>query len=352
MALDIANKNTVGRVAGKAVLFIGNRCRGWSQDQWAYAARVARAAQIDTICAKVANGTEKWYGTKENLIAIYKEVAFQGCGFIPMIYSYGPAISSDFVDGECAVLTEMQEAISETQENGIGFACADLEQEYNGRIDAAQRFSAAMQNKHLLYLTSWADPRDQNWTNILNILRNCFNAFIPQAYNNYLSSTEYQQVAQDICIQSGVDLSYEFGSANDPAAIARTAVTHGQTTIWMWEYSFLGPYRSNVSGVIEAVKGVQIPASDPVSPPQPTQNPVLPPVPTQKMASITFREGDSLSGNVINEAHTLGFEGSTWQDLYASVKQHLDEVAQAHGQADSQSGNDIYIGDTITFPVR
>ncbi len=347
MSLDVANQQNTGRIAGKTVLFIGNECRYWTLDKWAYAARVAHSLGIDSISAKLMNGTQKWYGTPANLVAIYKTVAANGCGFIPFGYCYGPLYGIDFVNAECAVLAEMQEAIASTQPDGIGFVCADLETEWNGRVDAAQRFNAAMQNKHLLYLTSWANPGQQAWEGVLNVLRGCINAYIPQAYNDYLSSAEYQQVAQDICIQSAVDLSYEFGDNNHPATIAQNAIAHGQTTVWIWEWVFLGSFKQNIWGVVQAMKGVHIDPV-PVPTPQPAPQPTSPPQPTT--TTYEFQNCDTMDGTVWGHARDAGFKGDAAQ-LVADVLPQLDHFAVVRGHPNSNNGNLIWAGDTITFPI-
>ena len=346
--LNITNQQHAGRIAGKTVLFIGNECRYWTPEAWAYVAQVAFNLGIATISAKLMNGTQKWYGTPEKLIAISKIVTSHGVGFIPFGYCYGPAYGLDFVDAECAVLIEMQEAISSTQPDGIGFVCADLETEWNGRVDAAERFNAAMQNKHLLYLTSWANPGAQNWIGVLNVLRSCINAYIPQAYNDYLASAEYQQVSQDICIQDAVDLSYEFGGNNHPAQIAQTAIAHGHTTVWMWEWVFVGTYRQNLDAVIQVMKGASVsPVPQPVPVPTPRPAPVPPP-PVPQVHTYTIRSGNNF-GAIYKSLRNAGTISYGYAQFYQENIGRLDTAARARGYRNSNNANLIFPGTQLVY---
>jgi hypothetical protein len=335
MTIDTQNQIHAGRVVGRTVLFIGNECRGWSPADFANAARVARSLGIDTLSPKRLDGTVRWYNTPQQLQDEYRAVTAQGCGYLPFAYCYGPRFGLDFVNAECAVLAEMQAALGALQSDGIGFVCADLEAEWNGRVDAAQRFNAAMQNKHLLYLTSWANPGSQAWTGVLNILRGCINAYVPQAYSDYLGTVEYQQISQDLCIQTAVDLSQEFG-ANHPVQIAQQAVNHGQTTLWMWDYSFLGAQRSNAQGVVQVARAIQLPDQPPDSTPtpQPTQ-------PAQR--TYTVQLGDNLSGI----AAKLGI--ADWHTLYSENEQTIEDAAHAHGHSNSNGGNLIFADTVLTY---
>jgi LysM domain len=297
MTLDIQNQIHAGRIVGRTVLIIGNECANWTPADFAYAARVVRGLGVDTIAAKRVDGTVRRYGTRQSLLAEIDAVHAAGCGYLPWSYHYGPRFGLDFVAQECAVLTEMQETTAERQPDGIGFACADLEVEWNGRTDAAARFNAAMQNKHMLYLTSWANPGSQAWLGVLNVLRGCINAYVPQAYTDYLNTEEYQQLSPDLCIQTAVDLSQEFGP-NHPVQNAQVAVNHGQTSIWMWEWSMLGAQRANAQGVVQVAKMSQLPS---------TQTPVPSP-PAQH--TYIVQPGDNLSAI----ASKLGI--ADWHTLY------------------------------------
>jgi len=313
------NKNNVGRIAGKTVLFIGIECRNWSVEQFAQAAREARALGIDTISPKRLDGTVRWYGTPQHLQEEAKAVNAAGCGYLPFAYCYGPRFGLGFVNEECAVLTEMQDAMGALQPDGIGFVCADLEIEYNGQVEAAKRFNAAMQNKHLLYLTSWADPQWQSWAGVLNELRGCINCYIPQSYNDQLNNLERIQVPNDLVVQVAVDVSYEFGGGNHPVVIAQQRAALGDTTVWIWDYSFLGSFRSNVSGVVQAMSGVKLVGDAPQSVPAPAPTPAQP-APIQER-TVTVEPGDSLS--VI--AQRVYNNGNEWGKIFDANRDKISD---------------------------
>ena len=65
-------------VAGKVVLFIGTECRTWSIEDFANAARNARAMGVDTISPKRLDGGIRWYGDaswlREERAAVLEEL--------------------------------------------------------------------------------------------------------------------------------------------------------------------------------------------------------------------------------------------------------------------------------------
>lgn len=224
------------QLVGKVALFIGNECRDWQPAQFGAAARSARSLGVDTIVPKRSNGTEKWYGDPGRLKAEYAATTAAGCGYLPMSYNYGPRFGLDFVNAECDVLLEMTNAIGEAR-GGEGFACADLEAEWDGQVAAAERFTTCMQGKPgFLFLTTWADPDQQNWDAVTRALLPVVNMWIPQQYNGWLAAQEWElNRLGEPNIAPAIDLTQEFGN-NDQLAIANQAKQRGHSTIWLWEY--------------------------------------------------------------------------------------------------------------------
>lgn len=240
---------------GRVVLFVANEAKGLDAAALAGVARQSRVLGVDTLCVKRADGGIKWYGTPGQLEAEYKAVTAAGCGYVPMIYEYGPRFGTKQIDAEVSVILEMTEAISQAR-GAEGFIIGDKEIEYNNQPSAAHHFADLMIGKPGLYgLTTWADPDQQLWDQVVSALLPVVNGWIPQAYNNWLSA----QISEDIRlgelnIQPAIDLSQEFG-ANNQYAIASQAKGRGESAIWLWEYTLMQAQRQLVQNLARMMKG-------------------------------------------------------------------------------------------------
>ncbi len=315
--------------AGKVVLFIGTECRTWSLDDFAKAARNARAMGVDTISPKRLDGGIRWYGDVGRLREERAAVLAEGCGYLPFAYCYGPRFGEAQIADECALLAEMMAA-------NDGCVCADMEVEWNGRVAEAERFAALMRPvAGQLYLTSWADPQQQDWAGVTRALAPCVNAWVPQQYDNWLAAQEAQLVALgETCIQPALDLTSEFG-ANDPFALAQAATAHGHTTLWLWEY--LPALRNpNLTRSLAAAMGHGLASGAPVTLPAPQRPP--------RERIYVVRSGDSLA------ALATRLNLPNWYaDLYLPNRALIEATAQAHGQRDSHDGALIYPGEALKY---
>jgi hypothetical protein len=306
-------------ITGKVVLFIGVECARWSVMDFARAAKAARAMGVDTIAPKRLDGGIPWYATAAHLREERAAVLDEGCGYLPFAYCYGPRFGSKQIVEECRLLAEMMDA-------NDGAVCADMEIEWNGRTADAIHFATLMRPvPGFLYVTSWADPYQQDWSGVTRALAPCVNAWVPQQYTNWLAARESQLIALgETCIQPALDLTTEFG-ANDPLALARQARSHGHTTIWLWEYQ---PALSRQDYVrsIAAVMG------DPTPPPAPAPR------------TYTVQPGDTLT----SIAHKLGLPH--WRTtLYNLNRDAIEAAARAHGQPNSHNGDLIYPGEILRY---
>lgn len=217
---------------GHALLFIGNECKSWSLVQFADAAKRAHALGFDGIVPKRADGAIKWYS---NLSAEKQAVEAQGVKFIPFLYAYGPKFGNAQIERECAVIAEMQAVCN-------GVCVCDMETEWNGNVVAAKYFAERMtkQPANTLIISTWGDPVQQRWTDIVQVLNPIVAAWWPQLYSNWLAS-QYHQFSDlpvpSMCIHPTIDLSNEAG-VNDPVAITKALVSRGCSTISVWEYGF------------------------------------------------------------------------------------------------------------------
>ncbi|HEX8733186.1 MAG TPA: hypothetical protein VF725_14130 [Ktedonobacterales bacterium] len=324
-----ANCAKATEVAGKVVLFIGTECRTWSIGDLARAARNARALGVDTISPKRLDGGIPWYGGAARLREERAAVLAEGCGYLPFAYCYGPRFGEAQIADECRLLAEMMEA-------NDGSVCADMEVEWNGRVADAERFCALMRPVDgLLYVTSWSDPRQQDWLGVTRALAPCVNAWVPQQYDNWLFAQEQQLVdVGETCIQPALDLTGEFG-ANDPFALAQRARTRGHTTLWLWEYqpALRNP---NLTRSIAAAMGKPLASAAPVTLPAP-QRPA-------RQRIYVVRAGDTLS------AIATRLNLPNWYaDLYLPNRATIEAAAKAHGQPGSHDGALIYPGESLTY---
>lgn len=232
---------------GAVVLFIGVECKDWTPQEFADAAKFARAHGVDTICPKRADGSIKWYNTPEQLAAERAAVLAEGCGYLPFTYCYGPRFGTQQVHDECAVLAE----IMAHNDNCV---CADLEAEWDGQPEAGQLFSNLMRPiPGLLYLTTWADPLNQNFP--VRQIAACVNAWIPQDYDNWLVACEQQQIGVGMSIRfAALDLTQEFGP-NNVAGNAAAMKARGHLSMWLWEYAVAVNNPGLLDEAVHAFKG-------------------------------------------------------------------------------------------------
>ena len=316
-------------VAGKVTLFIGTECRTWSIEDFAKAARNARAMGVDTISPKRLDGGIRWYGDVGRLREERAAVLAEGCGYLPFAYCYGPRFGDAQIADECRLLAEIMAA-------NDGAVCADMEVEWNGRVAEAERFAALMRPvAGMLYLTSWADPQQQDWAGVTRALAPCVNAWVPQQYTNWLAAQEGQLSALgETCVQPALDLTGEFG-ANDPFALARQARARGHTSLWLWEYqpALRNP---NLTRSIAAAMGNPLASGAPVTLPAPQRPP--------RQRAYIVRAGDTLS------AIATRLNLPNWYaDLYLPNRALIEATAQAHGQPGSRDGALIYPGESLRY---
>lgn len=319
----MTNCARAGAITGKVVLFIGVECARWSVMDFARAAKAAREMGVDTIAPKRLDGGIPWYATAARLREERAAVLAEGCGYLPFAYCYGPRFGAKQVVEECSLLAEMMDA-------NEGAVCADMEIEWNGRTADAVHFATLMRPvPGFLYVTTWADPYQQDWSGVTRALAPCVNAWVPQQYNNWLAARESQLIALgQSCIQPALDLTTEFG-ANDPLAIARQARERGRDAIWLWEYQ---PALART----DYVRSIAAMMGDP--------NPPAPPPPGPRSRVYTVQPGDTLA----SIARRLVLPD--WRvSLYERNRATIEATARAHGQPDSHNGDLIYPGERLRY---
>ena len=321
---------------GKTLLFIGNECHAWTINDFVRAARNARAMGIDTIVPKRADGMLRWFANLKQIEAERQATLDQGCGYIPFIYSYGPQFGEAQIAGECTLLAELQDA-------NDGMVVCDMEVEWNGRSDAAERFTQYVRQhpQHTLIVTTWADPIQQNWQGVIRALLPAVTAWWPQQYSTWLAAQTHQFIDLGAtCIHPCVDLLGEFG-ANDPLNIASSAMAAGHTSLGIWEY-ISACQNPTLVRAITAVMGKHLTSTQPVTLPNPpeTSHPKI------QWKHYTLLSGDTL-GSIAQKLHIANW----YQDLYLPNAAMLNRIAQAHGYPDSRNGSLIFPGTELIYPV-
>ncbi len=339
--------------AGKTVIFVGNESEFWGAADIAAAARRARGLGIDSLCVKRADGTRKWYSGPEQIAAEYKAAHDVGAGYIPFMYCYGPRFGMNFINEECAVLREMQRAVASAEPTGTGFACADMEIEWDNNPLAAQRFCSLMQNNSsLLYITTWADPIQQGWMEVARRLNPCADAWVPQQYNDWLAAQGHQLAeASPKPILPAVDVTNEFG-ANHPVSIAQTAAQRSPASVWLWEYMPAMANRQLTQNIVAALRnssvsvgenGAAAGSSDGSSGVVPAPSSQNPPKKTPAERIYIVQPGDTLIG--IAEK----FDVASWRSVYAANRDVIETVARRRGYANSRNGDIIFPGERLVI---
>jgi hypothetical protein len=214
------------QITGQHLLFLGISTYSWSLDQFRQAAQFAKQHDVDCLLVKVADGGNIWFSI-DGWHSIKNAINAEGVGAIPYAYCYGNKFG--------AINTEIE--IMRSYLNDGGIFCADMEEEYNGRVDWANLVCSKLQGTQGCFMVStWADPSLQNWQGVIAALAPCTTVFMPQQYNNYLATFWGEFGANGATwLQPTVDLTQEFG-ANDPVAISGAAAGQGHTAISVWSY--------------------------------------------------------------------------------------------------------------------
>lgn len=347
---------------GQKLLFVGLESFSWGVADVAKAAQNARALGFDTLIFKAADGQNRWYNSVNDLVAKRNACLNQGVGCMFYTYMYGPRFGALQVQVEAAIAKEICD-------NCGGMVVLDLEAEWNGQGGSAALLASYLKsfNGDIL-VTTFADPAEQNWVEVLKQLAPYVSAWMPQVYTNFLDHAE-----QEFQSDASIDLRKVFPvlniaglfDQNNPALILADAVQRGQQSYAVWEYSamlsninlvktllaLLPKGSINLSGPV-----VSAPTTSPVVTVQPhptASNPVTAPVslPNQgtspiRYAKYTIVDGDTLE-KVAEKLHITNW----YQDLFLPNRVTLDNVAKSHGQANSNNGSLIYSGTVLDYPV-
>lgn len=322
---------------GKKILYIGTETYSWAVTDFAKAARNARAMGFDTICPKRLDGTIKWYHTKDHLLLERNAVLSEGVGYLPFAYSYAPIFNT--IGAEVAAWQEIASV-------NDGLVVIDLEAEWNGQTGYAQQLVQALHGfSGDIIATTWGDPKEQAWMNLVSLLDPVISAWSPQQYTDWLVAQEQAEwTAERTKLFPSLDISGEFGGATHPIDNAKAAYTNKHPTIFLWEYLYALSNPELIKGVL-AFFGANVPNVNPT----PTPNP---PTPIKKVQWVTYiiQPGDSLFG-IVAMLQEKKLSNTTIAALYAANKTVIENVAKQHGYPGSNNGALIFPGTQIVYPA-
>jgi len=234
----------IAEMTGKHLLFLGIGTQAWSLPQFVEAAKFAHLHHVDSLLVKFADGGNVWYGGIDGFRRIRDAIKLQGVGVIPYMYSYGNTFSA--LESELNLLAEY------LQDNGV--VCANMEREWEGKVDWASHMSERLKTVPGVFLVStFGAPDLHDWGGVIHALSPRVDAYMPQQYTNYLASC-WQQFAQSgaQCLQPTIDLSQEFTEPNDPIANTKAAYSQGHTALSVWHYDFAVEKPDLLDGVFQA----------------------------------------------------------------------------------------------------
>jgi hypothetical protein len=223
----MATAADIAKATGKRLLFLGVDTINWSIAQFQDAARFARAHGIDSLLIKVGEGTWTWYGGLSGWENIKHAIQAEGVGAIAYFYSKGNTL------GGLAGEIELYKAYMQAD----GILCIDMEVEWNGDVASAQTLAAALQPvPGMLLISTWADPSEQAWSDVIRALAPATDVFMPQQYNDYLAGFwgEFANDGASFLIPT-IILDQSFG-VNHPVTIAQSAASQGHPAISIWYY--------------------------------------------------------------------------------------------------------------------
>jgi LysM repeat protein len=278
--------------SGRVVLYINQvDSRTATPERVGEWARFARSLGADSISPKVGEGNDMWFAYAD--VGRFRAAALaEGCGYIPFWYS----LANEDIEEEARQLLALQAA---NDHAGISI---DMEDTWNGQDARARAYAAALTPAYAagpIYISTWADPAQQNWDGVIAALSPVVDCFCPQEYSNWLAwaATQEWHLSPDR-LQPQIDLTQgEFGAEN-AVSIALAARAQGHRAIWLWEDAAAAKNPALARQVVAAF-------NDSAPPP--------PPAPAAPRRYVV-RPGDTLSGIA---RHFYG-NAALWPRIFAA----------------------------------
>ncbi len=210
---------------GVLPLFIGVESESWSYGQFTDVTIRAKSVGATSLLVKVADGTDVWYGGINGVKNVLSTIKTAGLNAIPYTYCYGNTYGG--LTGEINILSTLL--------SNFGIAIADIETEFNNQPSWAASMNLTLSKvPGILGITTWANPNQQQWQNVLTELKPCVNFWLPQVYTDYLASiykTQYNQFA--VTYYPVLNLGTDFGPNN----VGKIAIDATSEVLALWEYA-------------------------------------------------------------------------------------------------------------------
>jgi hypothetical protein len=196
-----------------------------------------------------------------------------------------------------------------------------------------------------IVVSTWGDPQEQAWTQVLATLDPVVSAWSPQQYTDWLAGREKAEWSAELGkLFPSLDITGEYGTATHPVDNAKAAYDNKHPTIFCWEYSEALTNPELIKGVL-AFFGGTIPNVNPTPLPNP-------PSPNKKVKWVTYviQDGDSLF-SIVTMLQAKKLANTTIDALYAANKTVIENAAKQHGYPSSNNGSLIFPGTQIVYPA-
>lgn len=258
----------------------------FTHEQWEAICSQAAAWKLQGLHPKIADGINRWYDDA-GLLMLKQVAARHGLHVVPYHYCYGPLFGAAQIDAEAQ--------ISAWAGNVFGAVIPDIEDQYMGQYESAERFAQQVRAlyKGLWMPTLYANPQ-QHPVPLLS-LNPYMDAWLPQVYfaewnGNAQSAIDYvypqwhdfdqrahQQGQQGLKpILPIIALENNVATEQVRAFIEKM---HGYGYIGFWQY---GAYEAYAKAIMQA----PLPVVGPVVPPPPVSGQPMPEMP------LLFNEDD------------------------------------------------------------
>lgn len=212
----------------------------------------AESIGADTISPKVGEGGACWFSFDE--IRAFRAAALAaGRGYLPFWYSRG----------DLDIAAEARELAALMRANGNQGISIDMEDTWNGKASLASEYAALLRpiaEAGPIYISTWADPAEQDWDAVAAALAPVIACFCPQQYSDWLAWASGQEWHVDPArLQPQLDLTEgEFG-ADNAVAIATAARAAGHRAIWLWEHAAAAAHPALARQVVSAFRDIPPP---------------------------------------------------------------------------------------------
>lgn len=225
-------------------LFIGVESYNWNLSDFESTIRFCERFSIKQVVLKIYEITQgEWYqslGGPDIPIKMFKDANID---VLPYGFYYGQDISTE-ANTVLSYLTKYNKY------------CMDMESDFDGNADKVRNFSNFLQN-HVgdLYVSTWANPGTQNWSDNITILDPIVQVWMPQAYSDSLVKDMYGQFPK---VQGKIWPTFHI--ANTPYL---DASIYPDCTLW--EYDIAQIYPTELNQFLQVTRGEKV-TTYPVNP--------------------------------------------------------------------------------------